>query len=227
MLLKAWYNFLSENLGDKLFKLPELYQLYKNFYRSSYAENEIKQDLKSAIKSSINLVTKKVTEPTLVIKTKTDEKKMKISKNSLRGDNRFIQLAKLDVNDYQHPVFLNEYAYVLPTAEKDEFDNLTENLSMIQNLGLIEFIAKKHGNIDPTHPVQGIKERQMSLRYKVLENYSKDAEYPLYLSYIEDDLNKVGGTTIRHSEAIYYAICDEQPIGTISIRNIQELKNTN
>ena len=224
---KAWYNFLSENLGDKLFKLPELYQLYKNFYRSSYAENEIKQDLKSAIKSSINLVTKKVTEPTLVIKTKTDEKKMKISKNSLRGDNRFIQLAKLDVNDYQHPVFLNEYAYVLPTTEKDEFDNLTENLSMIQNLGLIEFIAKKHGNIDPTHPVQGIKERQMSLRYKVLENYSKDAEYPLYLSYIEDDLNKVGGTTIRHSEAIYYAICDEQPIGTISIRNIQELKNTN
>ncbi|WP_151796487.1 CRISPR-associated endonuclease Cas3'' [Acinetobacter soli] len=224
---KAWYNFLSENLGDKLFKLPELYELYKSFYRSSYAENEIKQDLKSAIKNSINLVTKKVTEPTLVIKTKTDEKKMKISKNSLRGDNRFVQLAKLDVNDYQHPVFLNEYAYVLPTAEKNEFDNLTENLSMIQNLGLIDFIAKKHGNIDPTHPVQGIKERQMSLRYKVLENFSKDAEYPLYLSYIEDDLNKVGGTTIRHSEAIYYAICDQQPIGTISIRNIQELKNTN
>ncbi len=224
---KAWYNYLNEHLNGKAFKLPEIYQLYKNFYHSSHAEKEIKQDLESAIKSSITLLNAKVIEPTKVIKVKTEEKKMKISKNSLRGDNRFVQMAVLNVNDYAHPIYLNQYSYQAPTTEKEEFDNLTESLSIIRDLGLINFTAQKHGNIDPTHPVKGIPEKKMTSRNKILENYARDAEYPLYLSYIEDDLNKVGGTGIRHNEAIYYAVCDKQPIGAISIQHIKALNNLN
>lgn len=37
--------------------------------------------------------------------------------------------------------------------------NLTESLNIIQELGLINFIAQKHGNIDPSHPVKGIPEK--------------------------------------------------------------------
>lgn len=224
---KVWYGYLNEYLGDKDFKLPELYTIYRNFYNSIHAEKEIKQDLESAIKSSIALLNAKVTEPVKMVKVKTDEKKMKISKNSLRGDNRFVQLAVLDVNDYKSPVYLNKYAYQAPISEKEEFDNLTESTSLIKDLGLLNFIAQKHGNIDPTHPVKGIPEKKMTSRNLILENYARDAEYPLYLSYIEDDLNKVGGTSIRHSEAIYYAVCDKQPIGAISIQLIKALNNTN
>lgn len=222
---KAWYLFLTENLDGRVFSLPEIYQLYKGFYSSSH-QQAIKQDLEAAIKSSINLLNAKVTEPVKVVKVKTDEKKMKISKNSLRGDNRFVQLAKLDVNNYSSPVFLNEYAYQAPLSDKDEFDNLTESLTTIRDVGLINFIAQKHGNIDPTHPVKGIPEKKQTARCKVLETYARDADYPLYLSYIEDDLNKVGGTGIRQDHAIYYAVCDKQPIGAISIRLINELNNS-
>lgn len=222
---KSWYQYLEENLKDKTFNLPELYRLYKEFYSSSIADKDIKEDLNSAIKSSIILLSKKVTEPVKIVKIKTDEKKMKISKNSLRGDSRFVQLAKLDVNDYHSPVFLNEYAYQPPTKESEDFDNLTESISLIQDVGLLSFIAQKHGNIDVTHPVQGIPEKKMILRTELLKSYARDAEYPLYLSYIEDDLDKVGGTSIRQNEAVYYAICDKQPIGAISIKLINELAN--
>ncbi len=222
---KAWYLYLTEKLDGRVFSLPEIYQFYKDFYASSH-EEAIKQDLEAAIKSSINLLNAKVTEPVKVVKVKTDEKKMKISKNSLRGDNRFVQLAKLDVNNYSTPIFLNEYAYQAPLSDKDEFDNLTESLTIIRDVGLINFIAQKHGNIDPTHPVKGIPEKKQTARCKVLENYARDADYPLYLSYIEDDLNKVGGTGIRQDHAIYYAVCDKQPIGAISIRLINELNNS-
>ena len=224
---KAWYSFLTERLDNKVFQLPELYQVYKDFYHSSYTDKEIQQDLESAIKSSITLLSAKVTEPVKVYKIKTDVKKMKISKNSLRGDNRFIQLAKIDLNDPKQPVFLNEYAYQPPLDDRGEFDNLTESTPLIRDLGLMHFIAQKHGNIDPSHPVKGIPEKKMTTRQKVLESYARDAEYPLYLSYIEDDLNKVGGTSIRHNAAIYYAVWDQQAIGSISIQDILKFNNSN
>ena len=56
-----------------------------------------------------------------------------------------------------------------------------------------------------------------------MENYARDADFPLYLSYIEDDLNKVGGTGVRHPEAIYYATSDKQPIGSISLDKLNFL----
>lgn len=220
---KAWYEYLTEKLDGRTFTLPDIYQLYKDFYRDDAITSIINQDLDDALKSSILLINKKVTEPTRIIKTKTAERKTKIRKNSLRGDNRFVQLAQLDINDYHHPVFINEYAYRPPLNDSDEADNLTESLSLIQNLGLMDFIAQKHGNIDISHPIKGIPEKKMSARKTVLENYSRDADYPLYLSYIEDDLNKVGGSSARHSEAIYYAFCDRQPVGAISLKTISTL----
>ena len=176
-----------------------------------------------ALKKSIDLLNKKVTEPTKVIKSKTTERKSKISKNSLRGDSRFVQLAVLNLNDFKQPIFENEYAYTPPLDDTTEYDNLTESLNIIKDLGLINFIAQKHGNIDSTHPVKGIPEKKQQARCAVLENYARDADYPLYLSYIEDDLNKVGGTGVRHPDAIYYAVCDQQPIGSISLDKLNFL----
>jgi CRISPR-associated endonuclease/helicase Cas3 len=221
----AWYNYLVDTLNDKTFKLPELYQLYKKFYESNYSK-AILQDLESAIKKSIMLLNKKVTEPVKVIKNKTEDKKPRISKNSLRGDNRFVQMAKLNVNDYTNPQFINEYAYQFPVSEKDEVDNLTESTAIIQGVSsngqrdsskdLLSHMFKKH------HNITGEKK---SFSDNTLLNLARDPESPIYLSYIPEHLDKVGGDTSRHSEAIYYAVCDKQPVGTISYKTILTLTN--
>ncbi|RZG83091.1 CRISPR-associated endonuclease Cas3'' [Acinetobacter sp. WCHAc060033] len=226
---KAWYDFLQDRLNGKVFKIAELYTLYREFYAHQVQLNDksaVIQDMDKALKKSIDLLNKKVTEPTKVMKPKTAEKKSKISKNSLRGDSRFVQLAVLNLNDFRQPIFENEYAYTPPLDDKTEYDNLAESLNIIRDLGLITFIAQKHGNVDSTHPVKGIPEKKQQARCAVLENYARDADYPLYLSYIEDDLNKVGGTGVRHPEAIYYAVTDQQPIGSISLDKLKFLTTT-
>ena len=219
---KAWYEYLTEKLNDKTFYLPELYELYKDFYVSSH-KAAIQQDLEKAIESSIMLLKKKVTEPTRVIKIKVADKKPRISKNSLRGDNRFVQMAKLDVNDYIHPHFINEYAYQFPISEHDEFDNLTESTAIIQGINsngqrdsLLSHMFKKHHNIT--------KENK-TFSEKILLNLARDPEFPIYLSYTTEHLREVEGEAARHSEAIYYAVCDKQPIGTISYKTILTLTN--
>lgn len=223
---KAWYDFLQDHLNEKVFKLAELYVLYREFYKKQAQlgdRSAVIQDMDKALKKSIELMNKKVTEPTKVMKSKMAERKSKISKNSLRGDSRFVQLAVLNLNDFKQPIFENKYAYTPPLDDTTEYDNLTESLNIIKDLGLINFIAQKHGNVDLTHPVKDIPAKKQQARCAILENYARDADFPLYLSYIEDDLNKVGGTGVRHPEAIYYATSDKQPIGSISLDKLNFL----
>lgn len=224
---KAWYLFLVEKVGERSFTLPELYKLYAQFYESSIARKEVSSDLEGAVKKSIELLNAKVTEPVKVIKSKTEKTSSKIKKNSLRGDSRFVQLEKINLNDILNPVFTNEYAYSIPVEDGAQIDNLTESTARIKDLGLLTFMAQKHVNVEPSHPVKKIPKTKMRARELMLENYARNPEYPLYLSYTQDDLDQVGGSDVRHSEAIYYGECDQQPVGLISIKLIKELCTNN
>ena len=226
---KAWYNFLQSNLGERTFKLTELYRLYEEFHQSPNAITLLESDLQTAIKNSVAFLNQKVSEPWVVVNKKAkdskDSKQTRISKNSLRGDNRFVQMAVLDVNDYSHPKFINEYVYQPPLSDDEEFDNLTESLQLAKNYDLVDNMAKKQGIIDKTHPISGIKATQMPLRHKVIENYARDPNFPLYLSYTQDHLDALGGEIARHSNAIYYAVCEKQPIGAIALKEVNLLTN--
>ena len=218
---KAWYQFLQTELDDKAFNLPHLYKLYEQFHQSDNARKLIESDLSASLKKSVNLINQKVIDPITIAPKKVLVKgRAKISKSSLRGENRFVQMAVCDVNDPNTPIFSNEYAYSNPINENEEIDNLTDDLVKLRNLDLINHMAKKHGNIYPAHPVKGIPESKMLVRCKIIEGYSRDPEFPIYLSYTNDDLKIVNGESARHSEAIYYAVCDKQPIGAISTKQL-------
>ena len=217
---KAWYGYLIETLENKTFQLPELYALYEQFYKSNGANFQaIEADMLSALKQSVTLINNKVVDPIIVPQKKeTNSSNVKISKNTLRGDNRFVQMAVCDVSNLTQPNWLERYAYEAPINERDGFDNLTASVQEIQGYddsekNLLAYMKNKHHNVTGNPKAKAYKDF-------ILLNEARDPEFPVYLSYTPNDLDRVGGESARHSHAIYYAICDKQPIGAISIKQL-------
>ena len=215
---KTWYQFLqAEQLEDKIIQLPELYALYQKFHDSGLAQQSMASDLLACFKQGVQLINQKVLDPITIPTKKTTVKgRGKISKHSLRGENRFVQMAKCDVSNWPEIRPLEEYAYEMPISEQDEFDNLTASIDEIQGYGdsdknLLAYMKAKHHNV-----IGGTK----AFKDFILLNEARDPELPIYLSYTPEGLDRVGGDSARHSYAIYYAVCDKQPIGAISIKHL-------
>jgi CRISPR-associated endonuclease/helicase Cas3 len=218
---KEWYKFLQSELGDKPFELSWLYELYEKFHnKSDNARKFIESDLIGSFKSSVKLIDCKVIDPIVIPSKKAIPKgRAKISKNSLRGENRFVQMAVVNMNNPNQPEFLEQYAYQMPINEREDFDNLTASKDEIEGYGdseknLLAHMQKKHHNV--------FKDKGAKKSYKdfILLNEARDPESPIYLSYTPNDLLGVGGESARHNCAIYYAVCDKQTIGAISIKQL-------
>ncbi|TWX73144.1 CRISPR-associated endonuclease Cas3'' [Colwellia sp. C1TZA3] len=220
---KAWYEFLREatNDGEKIVTLLNIYAIYKQFYANPASLELIESDLLASMKKSTVLIAAKVAEPQTMVKPKKDSKqRAKISKNSLRGDSRFVQMAVCDLDDPDEIKFIEEYAYTIPVNESDKIDGLSASCNEIEGYGdssksLLIHMMKKH------HHIMG---GQKAFKNFILLNEAKDSEFPVYLSYTPNDLLAVGGESARHSSAIYYAICEKQAVGSISIKQLQDQK---
>jgi CRISPR-associated endonuclease/helicase Cas3 len=214
---KAWLQFLQYHLPEQPVNLKTIYEIYKNFYASKDNQTLLESDLIGSLKKSVASVADKVYAPLVInLRKSTDKGRAKISKSSLRGDNRFVQMAVCNVNQPDAPQFVDEYAYKMPLNDTDDVDNMTASRNQIEGYGdsnknLLAHMMKKHHNIKG-----GVKAHKDF----ILLNEARDPEFPVYLSYTSSDLVAVGGESARHSEAIYYAECDKQPIGAISIKQL-------
>lgn len=215
---KAWYSFLqTEEIENQIIELPKLYSLYRKFHETELAKQAMESDLLACFKQGVQLIRNKVVDPITIPPKKTTEKgRSKISKHSLRGENRFVQMAVCEVSQWPKIEFLNEYAYQPPVSDREQFDNLTAPLDEIQGYGdsdrnLLAYMKSKHHNI-----IGG----QKAFKDFILLNEARDPEFPVYLSYTPEGIDRVGGESARHSYAIYYAMCDKQPIGAISIKHL-------
>ncbi|PHS70332.1 MAG: hypothetical protein COB23_04245 [Methylophaga sp.] len=209
---KAWYEFLQDHqVTNKMLTITEIYQLYRDFYKTSKGQEAVEADFITVLKKSAQLIDAKVHDPMSPPKKKSEKTKIKMKKSSLRGDSRFVNMAVCDLTNPSTPIILDEYI-----VKNGDESGLTESLETIRNTGLIDYVAQKDSRINENTLIKGIPAKQMNKRKILLEGAATSPEYAIYLSYTESDLNKIGEDK-PHDEALYYAICVKQAIGTISL----------
>jgi len=204
---KAWFDFLQNELPT--ITSININQIYDLFYKDANCRQLIEQDLVAALKESVqrmNIIADPVTLPPF----KKEPNKIKIKKHSLRGDSRFVQMAICDIKSRHDLNFLNRYAYSEDKSEETismSVETICGHGSSDQNL--LAFMKKKHHNI---------KEEKKAYKDSQLLNEARNPETPIYLSYTPDDLKKVD--TKPNAYAIYYATGKQQPIGAISLKQL-------
>jgi len=209
---KAWYAFLENNLSKESCALSQIYTLYENFYKDENVCKAIEEDLIKALKKSVSMIEKCVLDPKSFPQKKKEKTGVKIKKNSLRGDNLFVQMARASINRLDDIVILDEYAY-------DNIDDaMTMDVSTIEGYGdsnknLLSFMAKKHHNI---------KDVKKAYKDAQIKNDARDPNTPVFVSYTPEDLQKVN--TKEHKFAQYYAIGIKQPIGVVSLLQLKKEK---
>ena len=217
----AWYEFLQNNLPNKrIVTINELYQLYFDFYRSTPGIEAVEQDLLAALKESVKVMATKLHDPICYLKKPKNNDKKKLKKSSLRGDSRFVQMVVLEIENFSHYTITNEYAVDWQESDSDFSNCYTESLTLLRNTGIIDYVAKKHHQINDSSPTKGIPAKNIKLRKQVLEGAAVDPLFPIYLSYTPSDLfNKIGESEAEES-AIYYVKGIKQIIGAMPINKI-------
>jgi CRISPR-associated endonuclease/helicase Cas3 len=212
---KVWFDFLQNNLEGET-KINKMYDLYEQFYQDGACLVKLEQDLVASLKNSVIMLENRLVDPvSFPNKPKKDENSaVKIKKNSLRGDSRFVQMAKCRIESRERYEIESEYAYSEDMSE----DAMTYDIDTIKghensDRNLLAFMVKKHHNI---------KGGKKAYKDGQLLNEARDPNSPIYLSYTPDDLKKVEATP--HPYAIYYMIGTKQPIGAMSLNYL--LKET-
>lgn len=158
----------------------------------------------------MNRIDQNLVDPLTIPTYKKESNKIKIKKHSLRGDSRFVRMAVCKIHSHDYCELKNKYAYLENQAE----ESMTMSIEAICGYGdseknLLSFMKKKH------HNIKGIKK---AYKDSQLLNEARDPETPIYLSYTLNDLSSVNSEP--HPHAIYYAIGKRQPIGAISLKQL-------
>ncbi len=216
----AWLDFLRESIADKeSLTINEIYTIYQYFYQDEQCRSKVTQDLELALRKSVKLIRAKIIDPISVPpKSKKKSGVIKISKNSLRGDNRFVQMAVCYISDNLQASFVDEYAYDENTDHSKETIGLTESVERIRGFedsdkNLLAVMKKKHHNIKES--------AKKAYKDDVLLGEARSPEFPIYLSYSPKDLEKVNAKP--HPYAMYYVKTKKQPVGTMSLDQFKTL----
>ncbi|MUH95711.1 CRISPR-associated endonuclease Cas3'' [Aliivibrio fischeri] len=218
----AWYEFLQNNLVQEPLTINEIYQFYQNFYTSSQGQDAVEQDLICALKESVKVIAAKVHDPLRYTKKVKASDKKKIKKSSLRGDSRFVQMVVMNIESMSNYLITDDYAIDWQESDIDFSNCYTESLNLLRETGVMDYVAKKHHQIDETSPSNGIPKTKVGLRKQVLEGAAVDPQHPIYLSYTPSDLlTKLGEDKVEES-AVYYLKGIKQIIGAMPFNKITQ-----
>jgi len=215
---KAWFEFLQNELPENnIITVEQMYGIYDQFYESDLYLPLLEQDMISALKESVIRINNNVVDPVTLPSFKKEEGKVKIKKHSLRGDNRFVQMAVVQMDNRQRtPVHLNIYLDEVMTYETNKIEGVFGGQRK-PDMDLLAYMYKKDHKIQSIKMGETIRKRHS---VNIIKNEARDPDCPIYLSYTLADLKLCNDHPNLY--AIYYAIGVNQPIGAISLQQFNQ-----
>ena len=218
---KAWYDYLKDKqITDQPVTIAQIYQLYAGFYLSEGGKKAVEQDLIAALKKSVQVIANKVHDPICFPKKKSREVKKKLKKSSLRGDNRYVQMAICKVNKDGSIKFVNQYACDLQEhVYTMSVTGIEGSIFNKDDKNLINFMHLKH------HKFESAKQqkRVSADSIYVIKGKAIEPEFPIFVSYTEEDLDLCNDKP--HPHAIYYSVGEKQAIGALSFNKLSKTIN--
>jgi len=198
---KAWVDFLSSQQLENI-TLDDIYSYYESFYNQPAYKTNIEKDMLKSLKSSVNMIDRNVMDPVAVSLNNT-KKSNRLSKNSLRSNNRYVQMSVCEVTGNLVTQYADRYAYIEGCTD----NVLTMDYNRIvgyddSNKNLLAHMHKKH------HKYKG---GRASRKDYLIADAARNAETPIYLSYTVHDVAKCNEK--NNPYAIYYVVNDKQSVG--------------
>jgi len=218
----AWLDFIREKLNtmDSVASLADLYNLYYAYHTNKDMLQIINRDLTKALAQSAKIINDKVIDPlsTPAFKSPQDKTKGVMKAQSLRGNNRFAQMAVCHVQDNGDLELTDRYIY----DETSDNENTTLPVDELSGRGnserdLLAFMSKHHHAIEQARD-DTIKRVKAQYRDAILLNKARHSTHPVYVSYTPADLALIHDDA--HAHAIYYIECDSQAVGVMSLNKL-------
>ncbi len=215
-----WLCFLKKkfDISKKVtFKLKEIYDLYREFYKEDTTKRVMEEELLKSLKNSYRNIKFNVLDPVEIIGKKTKSKTKKLSKFSLRGQSYLVKMATYQLHNNQLKLTGN-YADNI-TLGKDLILIYDENYIFVKNtIDKFEILNK-----DPDKKILSLIKRakkQKSDKYnKIVLNLAKEENFNIITSFSETDL-EILNKEKNIEESIVYLKSKNNAIGYINLKKL-------
>ncbi|MCY9861514.1 CRISPR-associated endonuclease Cas3'' [Vibrio coralliirubri] len=215
----AWLKFIQKiGLVGNPIPLNEVYFAYRAFYLSDEGVMAARLDLIDSLKAGANTLRDGFLEPKKQ-KSKPTSKDLKVlKKRTLRGNSRFVNMVVCNLDNPSAPDFTDKYL-----TTRDEEAAITYSLSEIYGSGHVDEMVRLDARLNERSLISKLTAKHVALKKVIIENAAISALEPIYLSYTSADLAKCGSHS-AHEGSLFYVTTKSQPVGVMSLSNIQKIK---
>jgi CRISPR-associated endonuclease/helicase Cas3 len=221
--IKHLKDYLSGGFDNNVvFKLSDIYSVYKDFYQRNDAKDILSIELMSSLHKSYKNIEFNISDPIESPKTKDKKNEKILSKLSLRGQGYYVKMAQYDLGNNGLSL-MDDYASNI-SLSKDDILLYDENFKFVHQTIKHFSLLNPKSSKKTINMINRFKKSKTEKHCRAYMEMSRREGMPINLSLSGDDLNNLN-KNINSGDSIVYIKSDKQNIGYIKINKLIDTIN--
>lgn len=218
-----WIEHLRDSLSggfdnQTLFKLSDIYAVYKAFYQRDDVRNMLEQELVNSLHKSYKNISINISDPIEIPKIKDDNKKDKtLSKLSLRGHGHYVKMAGYRLGDSGLSL-MDDYVDNI-SLSKDDILLHDENFKFVHQTIKHFSLLNPRENKKTLNLIKRFKKSKTEKHCRIYMSMARKETMPVTMSLSGQDLGKLNKNK-NNEDAIVYISSSKQNIGYIKLNKL-------